>query len=75
MMWILHHRGVDFNFYYCFILLAVFIFFVTLNFLVFSSDEGEGKDELAEYFAMENGYNGELPSPVIPSSLLEGQVR
>ena len=48
---------------------------MTVNLLVYSSDEGEGKDELAEFFAMENGYDGDLPSPVIPSSLLEGQVR
>jgi len=33
------------------------------------------KDELEEPFIMENGYEGDLPSPVIPSSLLEEQVR
>lgn len=50
-------------------------FSVTVNLLIFSSDEGEGKEELEELFVMENGYEGDLPSPVIPSSLLEEQVR
>ena len=40
-----------------------------------SSDEGEVKEELEEPFIMENGYEGDLPSPVIPSSLLEEQVK
>ena len=40
-----------------------------------SSDEGEVREELEEPFIMENGYEGDLPSPVIPSSLLEEQVK
>ena len=40
-----------------------------------SSDEGEVKEELEEPFIMENGYEGDLPSPVIPSLLLEEQVK
>lgn len=46
-----------------------------LSTLYLSSDEGEVKDELEEPFIMENGYEGDLPSPVIPSSLLEEQVK
>ena len=40
-----------------------------------SSDEAEVKEELEEPFIMENGYEGDLPSPVIPSLLLEEQVK
>ena len=47
---------------------------LTVN-LLLSSDEGEVKEELQEPFIMENGYEGDLPSPVIPSSLLEEQVK
>lgn len=43
--------------------------------LILSSDEGEVKEDLEVPFVMENGYEGDLPSPVIPSSLLEEQVK
>lgn len=51
--------------------------YLTVNYYncYLSSDEGEVKEELEEPFIMENGYEGDLPSPVIPSSLLEEQVK
>lgn len=50
---------------------------LTVNYLhcILSSDEGEVKEDLEAPFVMENGYEGDLPSPVIPSSLLEEQVK
>ena len=41
----------------------------------FSSDEAEIKEEVEDSDVLENGYEGDLPSPVIPSSLLEVQVK
>ncbi|XP_027058250.1 uncharacterized protein LOC113685010 isoform X4 [Pocillopora damicornis] len=38
-----------------------------------SSDEAEIKEEVEDSDVLENGYEGDLPSPVIPSSLLEVQ--
>lgn len=38
-----------------------------------SSDEAEIKEEVEDSDVLENGYQGDLPSPVIPSSLLEVQ--
>ena len=41
----------------------------------FSSDEADIREEVEESLVMENGYEVKSPSPVIPSSLLEKQVR
>ena len=53
----------------------VFLNHIVVCHYCFSSDEAEIKEEVEDSDVLENGYEGDLPSPVIPSSLLEVQVK